>query len=126
MVEHRVKSIEWSQGSALYEVNGISVTGKVEWEKAELPIPDKVTLYQNYPNPFNPTTTIRFSLPAGMNVRIRIYNMLGETMAEAANGYYGAGYHEVQFNAAGFSSGIYYCHLQAGGSAQVKSMAIVK
>ena len=44
----------------------------------EVDVPTEYTLYQNYPNPFNPSTTIKFGLPTNSNVRLTIYNQLGE------------------------------------------------
>ncbi|HUL45215.1 MAG TPA: T9SS type A sorting domain-containing protein [Bacteroidota bacterium] len=124
--EHRAKNIQWTEGAGTYEVNGISVVGKVEVDMADMAIPDRVELYQNYPNPFNPATTIRFSIPKGMDVRIRIYNVLGEAVAEVVNGYFDTGYHEIPFTSSAYPSGVYYCRIEAGGSSDVKKMLLMK
>ena len=71
-------------------------------------VPTQFELSQNYPNPFNPTTTIRFSLPQASQIKISLYNMLGEQIATIAEGMYEAGNHKVTFSAiGGLPSGAY-------------------
>jgi len=82
----------------------------------DLTIPTKFELYQNYPNPFNPTTVIKFGLPETSNVRIEIYNMLGQRVDEVTNGNKASGYHEVIWNASNLSSGIFLINFTAVGS----------
>ncbi|HUL43296.1 MAG TPA: T9SS type A sorting domain-containing protein [Bacteroidota bacterium] len=124
--EHAAKTIEWTEGGSAYEVDGINVVERVQVDLADMPIPDRVELYQNYPNPFNPSTTIRFSIPNGMNVRIRVYNVLGEEVAEVANSRFETGYHELTFNSGSLASGVYYCRIEAGRSIDVKKMVVMK
>ena len=62
-------------------------------------VPNQYELSQNYPNPFNPSTTIRFSLPKQTQLKINLYNMLGELVETIAEGNYEAGNHKVTFNA---------------------------
>ncbi len=81
-------------------------------------------LEQNYPNPFNPSTTIRFSLTHRANVKLTIYNLLGEKVAELVRGEIDAGNHEVHFNASNLASGVYYCRILAGTLTQVRSMVL--
>ena len=83
-------------------------------------------LYHNYPNPFNPLTTIRFSLPERENVKLVIYNSLGQKVAELFNDVLPAGDHSVKFNAAGLPSGIYIYRISAGRYSSVKKMTLVK
>ncbi len=70
--------------------------------------PKQYKLAQNYPNPFNPQTTIQFSLPAAGHVSLKIYNVLGEKVADLIDENMNAGAHKVVFNAAQFSSGVYF------------------
>ena len=74
-------------------------------------LPTVIALYQNYPNPFNPTTTIRFGLPSRSQVTLTVFNTLGQQVALLANCEAGAGYHEVQFDASGLSSSVYFYRL---------------
>jgi len=82
-------------------------------------------LNQNYPNPFNPITTIRYQLPERSIVALKIFDILGREAATLVNEEKPAGSFEVQFNASGLTSGIYFYQLKAGdpstGSRQVYS-----
>jgi hypothetical protein len=88
--------------------------------------PRDFELYQNYPNPFNPSTTIEFDVPVQSSARLRIYNALGMEVATLISGSVGPGRHAVAWNAAGFSSGTYYCRFQAGSRVAVRRLLVVK
>ncbi|MBI1804188.1 MAG: T9SS type A sorting domain-containing protein [Ignavibacteriae bacterium] len=76
--------------------------------------PAEYTLYQNYPNPFNPTTTIEFDLPEDALVTLKVYNTLGQEVAELIhNEVMDAGNQEVEFDASTLSSGVYYYRIVA-------------
>jgi hypothetical protein len=81
---------------------------------------------QNYPNPFNPSTTIRFSIPVQTRLNLKVYNTLGQEVATLADGEYDAGTYSVQWNAAGFASGVYFYRLQAGNRAETKKLILLK
>jgi hypothetical protein len=83
-------------------------------------------LYQNYPNPFNPSTKIGFTLPAENNVKIVIYNLIGQKVAELVTSKFSAGDHSIDFNAANLSSGIYLYKIEAGSFTSVKKMQLLK
>jgi len=97
-----------------FEVYGTPITLSVATGGAGLP--DRFALMQNYPNPFNPSTTIAFALPVQSRVSIRIYNVIGQRVAELVNGELDAGYHSVVWNAAA-ASGVYFCRMEAASSA---------
>ncbi|MBE0570728.1 MAG: T9SS type A sorting domain-containing protein [Ignavibacteriaceae bacterium] len=83
-------------------------------------IPTEYTLYQNYPNPFNPTTRIDFALPTESNVKLVIYNILGQEVIQLVNNQMSAGNHSILWNAndvAGnqLTSGIYLYKLTVSG-----------
>jgi hypothetical protein len=92
----------------------------------ELGSPAKFELSQNYPNPFNPVTTIRFTIPQSGNVRLAVYNVLGEQVAELVNGFMEAGIHTVNFNALELNSGIYVYEIEANGFVQSRKMILIK
>jgi photosystem II stability/assembly factor-like uncharacterized protein len=75
-------------------------------------------LGQNYPNPFNPKTIINFELPIANYVELTIYNMLGEKVATLISGKQPAGNHQVEWDASGFASGVYFYRLSAEGKGQ--------
>lgn len=89
-------------------------------------IPTSLELYQNYPNPFNPSTTIRFDIPKNENVSLKIYNSAGKEVAGLVNGMKNAGSYEVNFNAQGLASGIYFYKLITGNNSITKKMMLVK
>ncbi len=96
-------------------------------------IPADFRLEEAYPNPFNPSTTIRYDLPVESRVTLRIYNLLGENVATLANGIEEAGYRQIEWNAAGYPSGIYFYRFDASGVGErgrgyssVKKLILVK
>ena len=89
-------------------------------------VPKQYTLYQNYPNPFNPTTTIKFDLPQAAEVKLAIYNILGEKVVTLADGFLEEGFHSVVFDAKNLASGTYIYRLQTSGFVQTKKMVLMK
>lgn len=84
-------------------------------------------LNQNYPNPFNPTTNISFSLADAAPVKLTVYNLLGQEVATLISGkVMNAGTHNVAFNAASLSSGVYIYRLEAGSFVSNKRMTLIK
>ena len=80
----------------------------------------------NYPNPFNPSTTIRFNMLSSGHASVKIYNSLGQQVAELVNRDMGSGVHEVRFDATNYPSGVYYYEVDAGGNKEVKKMMYLK
>lgn len=93
---------------------------------ANLDMPKEFELSQNYPNPFNPSTTIKFSVPKEGNVRIAIFNSLGEQVDLLVNSHKNAGNYVTGWNAINFASGIYYYSIQANDYVQTKKMILMK
>jgi hypothetical protein len=83
-------------------------------------------LYQNYPNPFNPVTTIKYSLPFESNVRIAVYNILGEMIEVLVDETRQVGFHDFSWNASNLASGIYIYTIEAKSVAGDKSYSSVK
>jgi len=84
------------------------------------------TLYQNYPNPFNPSTTIRFAITSQGLATLKIYNSLGEEVATVINEELTTGSYEIEWDATGFPSGVYFYQLQAGGYIETMKMVLMK
>jgi hypothetical protein len=85
------------------------------------------SLAQNYPNPFNPTTAMSFQLSAVSEVTLKIYNVLGQEVATLlSNEMMEEGMHEVQFDASGLTSGVYFYRLQAGEFSATKKLLLMK
>ena len=94
-------------------------------------IPYKFSLAQNYPNPFNPSTTIKYQLPSDVkseteNVKLIVYDILGSEVATLVNEKQKPGYYEVDFNANGLASGIYFYKLSTGEFIQTKKMILLR
>jgi hypothetical protein len=83
-------------------------------------------LHQNYPNPFNPSTIIKYSVPQESFITLKIYNALGQEVAELVNETKPAGSYEVEFNAEDFSSGIYIYQMTGGDVVETKKMVLMK
>ena len=89
-------------------------------------IPNSFSLDQNYPNPFNPTTTIRYGLPHAADVTLRVYNTLGQEVAQLVNEQQQAGYHENAFRGDGLASGVYFYRIQAGSFVQSRKLVLLR
>ena len=83
-------------------------------------------LTQNYPNPFNPTTKINFNLPVAGNVKLTVYNLLGQEIKTLVNGYNESGVYNYTFDAKELNSGIYIYKLESGNYSQTRKMTLVK
>jgi hypothetical protein len=93
--------------------------------------PDGFALYQNQPNPFNPETRINYYLPKSCQVKLTIYNVLGQTVTTFHQGYQNEGMNTIVWdgrgkNGAELSSGIYFYRLEAGDFVQTKKMSLMK
>ena len=111
-----------------YRLKQIDTDGQFEYSdivEVEV-VPTQYDLSQNYPNPFNPTTTIRFSLPQAEQLKINLYNMLGELVKTLADGTYEIGYHKILVDAASLPSGTYVYRIESPGFVQVKKMVLLK
>jgi hypothetical protein len=89
-------------------------------------IPNQFALEQNYPNPFNPATTIRFRLQVSGFTSLKVYDMFGREVAVLVNETLPAGDHEVEWDAEGVASGVYFYKLVAGNFIDVKKAIVIK
>ncbi len=103
----------------------ISITTGIEDPQEEI-IPEQFTLSQNYPNPFNPSTTIRFQVPNSSFVNLKVYDVLGNEVATLVNEEKASGSYQVNFNAKGLSSGIYFYTINAGSFVETNKMLLLK
>ena len=100
--------------------------GPVSVESNFSEIPSDFTLSQNYPNPFNPTTQIQFSIPVSGNFILKVYNILGQEVAELLNGQLAAGSHSVSFDASRLSTGVYFYNFNGENFNQTRKMLLIK
>lgn len=106
--------IAWWENSLMTDVN----------EEPE--IPHTFALEQNYPNPFNPATTINYRLAEESKVLLKVYNLLGEEVAELVNGTKGTGFHTVDFDAGALTSGVYLYTLRTNNQSITRKMLLMK
>jgi len=118
-----------SVGTYIYRLKQIDFDGTFSYSKTievEIAAPSSFALEQNFPNPFNPGTTIKFSIPVEADVKLNVYNTLGQEVAEVLNARLTEGYHEAEFDAGLLTSGIYFYRLEADKFVDVKKMIIIK
>ncbi|MBD3408798.1 MAG: T9SS type A sorting domain-containing protein [Ignavibacteriales bacterium] len=116
-------------GVYTYRLKQIDLDGAFRYSRSvevEVGTPNEFALDQNFPNPFNPSTTIRYELAQDVQVKLAVYNSIGEQIATLVNAQQAAGRYDVSFNASSFSSGIYFYRLEAGDFVDVKRMLLLK
>jgi len=109
---------DFAVNTQYFRLKQIDYDGTFEYSNAievEGLAPVDFTLLQNYPNPFNPSTTIKFTLPVDSNVSLKLFNLLGEEVADIISTEMIAGLHQVELNADELSSGTYFFVMKATG-----------
>lgn len=99
---------------------------KVVDEPVEADVPRELELHQNFPNPFNPETTISFYLPESEEIRLSVFNIVGQPVAVIAEGTLSAGEHQFEWDATDKPSGMYIYQLEVGKSVMTRKMTLVK
>jgi photosystem II stability/assembly factor-like uncharacterized protein len=118
-----------SAGEYQYRLKQIDYDGSFEYSEiinVDVSKPSEFSLKQNYPNPFNPSTTIQYSIPESGNVKLTVYNSLGEEVALLVNEYREAGTYKINFDAEKLSNGVYYYRLISEKYMDVKKMILLK
>ncbi len=116
-------------GSYTYRLKQVDLDGSSKYSNevdVQVSVPAEFALEQNYPNPFNPATIIKYSIPQDQQVKLNVYNLLGQNVITLVNGLQKAGQHEVNFNAANLASGVYFYKLEAGTRSSIKKMLLMK
>ncbi len=114
---HTLNAGFWAQ-------TGVLITGLEQIEKDILPA--SFRLEQNYPNPFNPTTTIHFALPKRAQITIKLFDLLGREIATLVEDKLNGGVHQINFEAAGLPSGLYFYTMKTSGFSASKKLTILK
>jgi hypothetical protein len=114
---HKNNNEGWAPVMAIGSVTSVPPIGE---------LPHQFVLYQCFPNPFNPVTTIRYDLPHSAHISLKVYNVLGEEVITLADEVRSAGSHEVQLNATGLASGVYFYRMQAGSFAETRKFVLLK
>lgn len=116
-------------GNYSYRLKQIDFNGNFEYSniiEAEVVAVNKFELAQNYPNPFNPSTKITFSIPQAGNVKLSVYNLLGQDVKTLVNGFTSEGTHTVNFDASNLNSGVYIYKIEANNFTQTRKMTLIK
>jgi hypothetical protein len=93
---------------------------------AEPGIPLSFALEQNYPNPFNPHTAIGYHVPVVSMVKLVVYDLLGREVSVLVNERQNPGRYRLTFDAAGYSSGVYFCRMDAGSFRETVKLLLVR
>jgi len=112
---YRLRQVDYNgtyNYSDIIEVNGVTVS--------------TIQLEQNYPNPFNPTTTINYQIGNDGFANLKVFNSLGEEVAELVNEFRQGGSYQVVFNATALPTGIYAYQLSSGNYKETKKMLLIK
>ena len=130
-VEYTYTDNNLSIGRYTYRIKQIDNDGAFKYTLgAEVEIggvPKEFKLIPNYPNPFNPTTMIQFTVPENGHVRLRIYNVIGQEVANLFDGPAEAGnLNKVEFDASSMSSGLYFSVLEFGNQRLARKMMLMK
>ncbi len=112
-------------GSEFY-VDDITLSEAVVGVDDNHNLPASFNLQQNFPNPFNPSTSISYQIPERSYVTLKVYDILGNEVAELVNGTKEAGIHSVKFDAASLPSGVYIYSIKAGNYTSTKKMMLTK
>jgi hypothetical protein len=100
-------------------------------QKKEQQIPGEMNLYQNYPTPLNPSTVIGYKLSASSNLKLMIFNVLGQKIKTLMNFFQNASEHSLVWDATDdrskpVSSGIYFYSLQTNKMTSQKKMLLIR
>lgn len=116
-------------GFVYYRLRQVDYNGTAKYSKTievHAVQPIAYSLDQNYPNPFNPTTVISYSVAKNGFVSLKVYNMLGQEVANLYQGFQKAGSYKVNFDASKLASGMYLYKLQTNNFTETKKMLLLK
>ena len=128
--------VEIETGIYGYRLKQIDFDGKFGFSnvievEADLTLND-YRLFQNYPNPFNPSTTIKYSLPAEGNVKLSVFNTIGQELETLVSEYQSAGTYEILWKADQYTSGVYFYKFEVTGNdgalvnKEMKKLVLIK
>ena len=108
------------------QITGINLNFFISNVENDVIIPSDIVLYQNYPNPFNPRTNISFYLPNASNVKLKVLNILGETIEILINDELSSGLHSVSFDGRNLASGVYLITFESNQLILSRKMLLLK
>ena len=121
-------AVAGAQGGYEYTVTGFDKLSNIAGEDAStVTVPVEFELVQVYPNPFNPTTNVSITLPEATDLKVAVYNTMGQQVAELASGEYNAGLHNFVLDGSSLSSGVYFVRaVTSDGDAGMQKVMLMK
>jgi hypothetical protein len=109
-----------------FEIIEAIVANSEKEVSVNLPLAASFNLSDAYPNPFNPTTTMTLTMPLAGEIRVEVYNLLGQVVANLASGYMEARTYTLTWDASEASSGVYFVQAEAEGFVTTQKLMLVK
>jgi hypothetical protein len=100
--------------------------GVGETDEADIAVPTVFGVEQNYPNPFELSTTIEVALPEATNLRVEVFNVIGQRVRMLTDDAYGEGVHVFRFDAEGLTGGTYIYRVTTPQASVTRRMMIIK
>ena len=118
-------SNNYNEGGAIFlDLTEVATLTNINLTSSEIPADH--SLSQNYPNPFNPATKIRFDIPQNGNVKLSVFNSIGQEVSVLVNRELSAGSYEYTFDGSKLTSGVYFYRIEAGEYSRIKKMTLIK
>ena len=108
-------AFQWPTYKGNNKRTGLKEGISTDVKKIDTNPPNNFSLGQNFPNPFNPSTVINYALPEKSNVKIEVFNMIGQSVALLVDTEKSSGFYEVTWSASDLPSGIYFISIIANG-----------
>ena len=127
--QFRDAEIPFDVEAVTYRLRQVDLDGTSEYSpevEVTLDVPEKLAIHGNYPNPFHQRTQIRYELPRAGDVRIDVYNVLGQRVATLVNERQEAGREEITFDARRLASGVYFVRLRSLGESLTEKITVVR
>ena len=112
--------------SGEFEIAEIIVANSQDEISVDLPLVVRFSLSDAYPNPFNPTTTMELYMPIAGDMKVEVYNLLGQSVKTLASGYKEVGNYNLSWDASEAAGGLYFVKVQAGGFTQIRKLVLLK
>jgi len=109
-----------------FEITEVIVANSQDEVSVDLPLAASFRLSDAYPNPFNPVTTMTLTMPMAGDMKVEVYNLLGQVVATLASGYMEASTYTLTWDASNASSGMYFVKAQADGFTTTQKLMLIK
>jgi hypothetical protein len=110
-------------GNGIFKSSSSAYITSIDLDEGKI---ENFYLSNSYPNPFNPTTTIEYFVPKLANVKISVFNLVGEEIAIIVNEEQAPGKYNIDFNGANLSSGVYFYKMQTEEFISTKKFVLMK